>query len=102
MPLAIEFARDEESSRLLRLVDAPGAMAKPFTLPPGVDPPRASKSCAPPWLATYHDQALLDEARADETRIPAEDRRAISTKIPDDVLAMPPAVAAKYREIIQP
>ena len=63
VPLAIEFARDEESSRLLRLVDAPGAMAKPFTLPPGVDPSRV-EVMRTALAATYRDQALLDEARA--------------------------------------
>ena len=37
VPLAMEFAKDDDSRMLLRLVDAPGAMAKPFALPPGVD-----------------------------------------------------------------
>ena len=42
VPLALEFARDEDSKTLLRLVDAPGAMAKPFALPPGVDAGRVA------------------------------------------------------------
>ena len=34
VPLAIEFAKDEASRQLLRMVDAPASMAKPFALPP--------------------------------------------------------------------
>jgi tripartite-type tricarboxylate transporter receptor subunit TctC len=100
VPLAIEFARDEESSRLLRLVDAPGAMAKPFTLPPGVDPSRV-EVMRTALAATYHDQALLDEARAMKLEFQPKTAAQIH-EILDDVLATPPAVAAKYREIIQP
>jgi tripartite-type tricarboxylate transporter receptor subunit TctC len=100
VPLAIEFAKDEDSSRLLRLVDAPGAMAKPFTLPPGVDSSRV-EMMRTALAATYHDPALLDEARAMKLEFQPKTAAQIR-EILDDVLATPPAVAAKYREIIQP
>ena len=74
VPLALEFARDEDSKTLLRLVDAPGAMAKPFALPPGVDAGRVAVMRAA-LAATYRDPAFLEEAARDEPRVPAERRR---------------------------
>jgi tripartite-type tricarboxylate transporter receptor subunit TctC len=100
VPLAMEFAKDEDSKMLLRLVDAPGAMAKPFTLPPGVDPARV-EALRTALEATYHDAALLNEAHAMKLEFQPKSAAQIRA-ILDEVLATPPAVAAKYREIIQP
>ncbi|MGH6691056.1 MAG: Bug family tripartite tricarboxylate transporter substrate binding protein [Gammaproteobacteria bacterium] len=100
VPLALDFARDEESKVLLRLVDAPGAMAKPFTLPPGADPARVEVMRAA-LSATYRDPAFLEEAGAMKLEFQPKDAAQIQ-QILDEVLATPPAIAAKYREIIQP
>ena len=100
VPLALEFAKDDASGMLLRLVDAPGAMAKPFTMPPGVDPQRVDVMRTA-LTATYHDAALIDEARAMKLEFQPKTSVQIH-EILDDVLATPPAVAARYREIIQP
>ena len=100
IPLALEFARDEDSRMLLRLVDAPGAMAKPFALPPGVDAVRVDEMRAA-LAATYRDPAQLEEARAMQLDFQPKDAGEIQ-KVLDDVLATPPHIAAKYREIIQP
>jgi tripartite-type tricarboxylate transporter receptor subunit TctC len=83
VPLAMEFAKDEASRTLLRLVDAPGAVAKPFALPPGVD------------------AAFLQEAQVMKLQFQPKDAGQIQ-QILHDVLATAPEVAAKYREIIQP
>jgi hypothetical protein len=100
VPLALEFARDEDSRTLLRLVDAPGAMAKPFTLPPGVDPARVQEMRSA-LAATYRDPAFLEEGRAMKLDFQPKDAAEIR-KVLDDVLATPPEIAAKYRQIIQP
>lgn len=100
VPLAIEFARDDESRQLLRLVDAPGAMAKPFALPPGVDTARV-EALRTALTATYRDAAFLDEARAMKLEFQPKTAAQIQ-EILNEVLATPPAVAARYREIIQP
>lgn len=100
VPLAMEFARDEVSRTVLRLVDAPGAMAKPFALPPGVDPARV-EVLRTALAATYRDFAFLDEARAMKLEFQPKDASQIQ-QILNEVLATPPEVAAKYREIIQP
>ncbi len=100
VPLALEFARDDQSRLLLRLVDAPGAMAKPFTMPPGVDSSRV-ELMRTALADTYRDPAFLDEARAMKLEFQPKDAAQIQ-QILTDVLATPPDVAAKYREIIQP
>lgn len=100
VPLAMEFARDEASRTLLRLVDAPGAMAKPFALPPGVDPARVSLM-REALAATYGDPAFLEEARAMKLDFQPKDADQIQ-QILTEVLATPPEVAATYRDIIQP
>jgi tripartite-type tricarboxylate transporter receptor subunit TctC len=100
VPLALEFARDEESRTLLRLVDAPGAMAKPFALPPGVDAGRVDVMRAA-LLATYRDQTFLEEARAMKLEFQPKDADEIQ-QILDEVLATPPEIAARYRHIIEP
>ena len=100
VPLALEFARDEESRTLLRLVDAPGAMAKPFALPPGVNAGRVEVMRAA-LLATYRDPAFLEEARAMKLEFQPKDANQIQ-QILSEVLATPPEIAAKYRHIIQP
>jgi hypothetical protein len=96
----MEFARDDQSRMLLRLVDAPGAMAKPFTMPPGVDPARVELMRAA-LAATYADPSFLEEARVMRLEFQPKDAAQIQ-QILNDVLSTPPDVAAKYREIIQP
>jgi tripartite-type tricarboxylate transporter receptor subunit TctC len=100
VPLALEFAKDEDSKTLLRLVDAPGAMAKPFALPPGVDPARVAIMRAA-LAATYGDQMFLEEAQAMHLAFQPKTPEQIQ-QILTEVLATPPAMAAKYRQIIQP
>lgn len=100
VPLAMEYAKDDQSRMLLRLVDAPGAMAKPFTMPPGVDGARV-ELMRRALTATYADPAFLDEARAMKLDFQPKDAAQIQ-QILNDVLSTPPEVAAKYREIIQP
>lgn len=100
VPLALDFAKDEESKLLLRLVEAPGAMAKPFALPPGVDE-RLVRLMRRALSATYHDPAFL--AEADIMKLNFQPKTADEIQqILSDVLATPPGIAAKYRQIIKP
>ena len=85
---------------LLRLVDAPGAMAKPFALPPGVDAGRVAVMRAA-LAATYKDPTFLEEAAAMNLEFQPKDADQIQA-ILKEVLATPPEMAAKYRQIIQP
>lgn len=100
VPLALDFAKSEDDKMLLRLVDAPGAMAKPFAMPPGVPMDRVETMRAA-LMATYTDPAFLEEAKAMHLEFHPKDAAGIH-QILDAVLATPPSIAAKYREIIQP
>ena len=100
VPLALEFAKDEESKMLLHLVDAPGAMAKPFALPPGVDESRVQVMRSA-LLATYQDPAFLEEAKAMKLDFHPKTAAEIQ-QILDKVLAAPRDIAAKYKQIIAP
>jgi tripartite-type tricarboxylate transporter receptor subunit TctC len=100
VPLALEFAHDEESRTLLRLLDAPSAMAKPFTLPPGVDERRV-RVLRHALSAAYRDRAFLADAAA--MRLEFQPKTAPEIlQVLSEVLATPPDIAAKYRRIIQP
>ena len=98
--LAIDFAKDDESRMLLRLVDAPGAISKAFSMPPGVDEGRLQVMRAA-LMATYRDPAFLGEARTMKLDFQPKSSTEIQAVL-DEVLATPPAIAAKYRQIVQP
>jgi tripartite-type tricarboxylate transporter receptor subunit TctC len=100
VPLALEFARDEESRILLRLLDAPSSISKPFVLPPNVDGRRVRVMRDALWAA-YHDPAFLSEAAAMRLHFQPKTVREVQ-RVLSEVLATPPQIAAKYRQFIQP
>lgn len=100
VPLALEFAKTDEQRMLLRMVDAPGTMAKPFAMPPGVDM-RLVEVMRRALMATYSDPAFLAEAGTMRLEFQPKDAAGIQAVL-NDVLATPPEAAAQYREIIQP
>ena len=100
VPLALEFARDEESRVLLRLLDAPSSISKPFALPPDVDEHRV-RVMRHALSATYRDPTFLAEAAAMRLDFQPKTVREIH-QVLSEVLATPPDIAAKYRQIIQP
>lgn len=100
VPLAIEFATDEASRQLLRLVDAPGAMSKPFSMPPGVPGDRVALM-RDALAATYADPQFLAEGKQMKLEFQPKTAAEIQAVL-DGVLATPPDIAAKYRQIVQP
>jgi tripartite-type tricarboxylate transporter receptor subunit TctC len=100
VPLALEFARNEESRALLRLLDAPSSISKPFVLPPGVDEGRV-QVMRRALSATYHDPVFLAEAAAMRLEFQPKTVNEIH-QVLSEVLATPPDIAATYRQIIQP
>ena len=100
VPLALEFARDEESRLLLKLLDAPSSISKPFALPPDVDEDRV-RVMRHALSATYRDPMFLAEAAAMRLDFQPKTAREIH-QVLSEVLATPPDIAAKYRQTIQP
>jgi tripartite-type tricarboxylate transporter receptor subunit TctC len=100
VPLALEFARDEDSRMMLKLLDAPSSMSKPFALPPDVDEGhvRVMRSAL---SATYHDPLFLAEAAA--MRLDFQPKTAVEIhQLLSETLATPRAIAGKYRQVVQP
>jgi tripartite-type tricarboxylate transporter receptor subunit TctC len=100
VPLALEFAKDEESRVLLRLLDAPSSISKPFVLPPEVDEHRV-RVMRHALSTTYRDPMFLAEGAAMRLDFQPKTVHEIH-QVLSEVLATPPDVAAKYRQIIQP
>jgi tripartite-type tricarboxylate transporter receptor subunit TctC len=100
VPLALEFARDEESRIMLRLLDAPSSISKPFVLPPDVDEGRV-RVMRYALSATYHDPVFLAEAAAMRLDFQPKTGDEIH-QVLTEVLATPTDIAAKYRQMIQP
>jgi tripartite-type tricarboxylate transporter receptor subunit TctC len=100
VPLAVDFARSDADKAMLRLVDAPGAMAKPFALPPGVEESRV-RVMRSALMATYRDPAFLEEARTLKLEFQPKTTDEIQALL-NDVLSTPRDVALKYGQIIAP
>jgi hypothetical protein len=100
VPLALEFARDEASRVLLRLLDAPSSISKPFALPPGVEGHRV-RAMREALAATYVDSAFLADAAAMRLDVQPKTPPQI-LQVLNEVLATPLDVASTYRQIIQP
>jgi len=100
VPLAIEYAKDEDSRKLLRLVDAPGAMSKPFSMPPGVDAAKV-EVMRTALFDTFKDPKFIEEATAMKLDFQPKTAAEIQDVL-NEVLATPPDIAAKYRQIVQP
>ena len=100
VPLALEFAQDEESRVLLRLLNAPSSISKPFALPPDVDERRV-RVMRHALSATYDDPVFLAEAAAMRLDFQPKTAHQIH-QVLSEVLATPPDIAAKYRQMIQP
>lgn len=100
LPVALEFARDDEAKALLRLLAAPGEIAKPFVLPPGAPPARVQALQAA-LAETYRDPAFLAEAKTAKLDFTPKSPQQVAG-ILDEVLATPPDVARRYRQITNP
>jgi tripartite-type tricarboxylate transporter receptor subunit TctC len=100
VPLAVDFAKDEESRVLLRLVNAPGAISKPFVFPPAVSDDRV-EIMRGALMAAYRDPELVAEAKT--LRLDLQPKPAAEVQqILDEVLATSPETASKYKKIMGP
>jgi tripartite-type tricarboxylate transporter receptor subunit TctC len=100
VPLAAEFAKDDTARAMLKLVDAPAAMSKPFVLPPGVDATLVAVMRFA-LLSTFADPKFQEEAATMNLEFQPKDAAGIQ-QVLDEVLATPQPIADKYRAIIAP
>ena len=100
VPLAAEFAKDDTARAMLKLVDAPAAMSKPFAMPPGVDPNLVAVMRVA-LLSMFADPTFQEEAVTMHLEFQPKDAAGIQ-QVLTDVLATPQPIADKYRAIIAP
>ena len=100
VPLALEFAKDEGSRMLLRLVDAPGAMASPSRCRRAWMPARV-QVMRTALLATYRRSSVPRRGNGDEARLSAERRPTKSSRSSTMCWRRRP-ISLRSTEIIQP
>ena len=85
---------------MLKLLDAPSSMSKPFALPPDVDARRV-RVMRSALSATYRDPLFLAEAAAMRLDFQPTAGNEIH-RVLSEMLATPRAITAKYRQVVQP
>ena len=99
VPLADEFTKDEAGKQLLRLYRAPREFDKPFAAPPGV-PAARLKALRDALSATYADAEFVADAKKQKIDL-APLTAAQVEKLINDVLATPPDVIKRFKEILK-
>jgi tripartite-type tricarboxylate transporter receptor subunit TctC len=98
VPLALDLATSDEARRIMELVFAPQAFARPFAAPPDLPEGRAALLRAA-FAATMKDAEFLADAekqKLDIEHVPGEDIEAMLAGL----YRTPPAVIARARAAI--
>lgn len=99
VPSALSFAKTDEAKQLIRAIDAPAQMTKPFAFGPEVPQERVN-AMRRAFEATYADPEFL--AQADQAKIPLNPASGEETeKIVEGVFATPAPVLAKLKELLK-
>lgn len=99
VPLADEFAKDEAGKQLLRLYRAPRDFDKPFAAPPGV-PAGRLKALRDALTAIYKDPEVVADAAKLKIDLAPKTVEEVE-KLIGDVLATPPDVIKRFKEILK-
>jgi tripartite-type tricarboxylate transporter receptor subunit TctC len=92
VPLASDFALDEEKRQILRLWLAPNAVARPLALPPGVPPERLA-AMREAFTALFQDPAFLADAKTSGISVDPKSGESIEA-LARELRALPPNVIA--------
>jgi len=100
VPLALDLAKTEEHRKILELIFAKYAMARPLTTTPGVPADRLAALRAS-FDATMKDKGYI--ADAEKQRMELDPLSGVEVqKIIEDIYATPEPLLAKAREMIKP
>jgi tripartite-type tricarboxylate transporter receptor subunit TctC len=101
VPLAINYAKTDDAKQLLKIAAGPyGAMARPYTLPPGT-PKERVQILRKAFLATLRDPELLAEAKKSKLEIAPIDGPSIA-KLAADLYKLDPALLSRLKELLIP
>jgi tripartite-type tricarboxylate transporter receptor subunit TctC len=90
VPLASDFALDEEKRQVLRLWLAPNTVARPLALPPGVPADRLAVM-RKAFMALFQDPAFLADAKASGISVDPKSGEAIAA-LARELRALPPNI----------
>jgi hypothetical protein len=98
IPLAEDLATTANQKRIVRAITGSLAISKPFVLPPGVSSERVSVMRAA-FAETMNDRAFQQEAAQAKVDLAPRTAEA-AEKIAEEVLSIPPDVAAEIKKIL--
>jgi len=90
VPLASDFALDEEKRQILRLWLAPNAVARPLALPPGVPADRL-KAVRTAFMPLFQDPMFLADAKTSGISVDPRSGESIET-LARELRALPPRI----------
>jgi len=98
VPLAAQFAKNDDDRKVMELVFSQGTYGRPFVMPPGV-PAERVKALRTAFVDTLKDPALLAEAQKlqlDVDAMSGEDLQALVQKL----YALPPSIVAHAKKAL--
>ena len=99
MPIITDFAKDEITKGVFRLVFARQVMGRPFAAPPGTAPERIAV-IRKAFMATLKDPQLLAEAEKAQLEITPVSGEVVQ-KLVEEAYAMPPEVVKRTIEALR-
>jgi hypothetical protein len=99
VPAAETLAKTDEARLLLRTVNAPSLMGRPFAVAPNVPPARVA-ALRQAFLAALTDPQFLAEAERSGFRVDAVTGEEV-TRIVEEVLTTPAPTLARVKEILK-
>jgi tripartite-type tricarboxylate transporter receptor subunit TctC len=101
VPLAMNYAKTDDAKQLLKVAAGPyGAMARPYTLPPGTPKDRV-QILRKAFLAALRDPELLADAKKSKLEIGPLDGPTIA-KLAADLYKLDPALLSRLKELLIP
>jgi tripartite-type tricarboxylate transporter receptor subunit TctC len=100
VPLLLDLVKDAGDRRMLRLLSAPTAMARPFAAPPGLDP-KIAGMLRRAFDATMADPAFLAEAKAMHADISPSTGEEVQ-KLVAEIYATPRPIVDRAKKFFAP
>jgi tripartite-type tricarboxylate transporter receptor subunit TctC len=98
VPLAAQFAKNDDDRKVMELIESQGVFGRPYILPPGVPAERVA-ALRKAFVDTFNDPALRAEAakmELDLDYMPGDDLQALVAKL----YVLPPNIVARAKQAL--
>jgi tripartite-type tricarboxylate transporter receptor subunit TctC len=98
VPLAVQFAMNDEDRKVMELIESQAVFGRPYIMPPGVPPERVA-ALRKAFVDTFDDPALRAEAakmELDVDYMSGDDLQALVTRL----YALPPIIIARAKQAL--